>query len=108
MADQTLDTRLELLLRETLKVEAATLPQRVTPDQVIERAKAHGAFGSRFRFPRWSMAIATGAAAVAMVAAVAVGINLFTYQKPGFGGPPATSPSPSQATSAPTPAASPS
>ena len=38
---KTLDTRVESLLREALKAEAASLPLRVTSDHVLDRASTH-------------------------------------------------------------------
>jgi len=40
MADQTLDPRLELLLRGALKAEAARLPLTITAEQIVNRAVA--------------------------------------------------------------------
>ena len=87
MSDQTLDTRVESLLREALKAEAASLPLRVTSDHVLDRARVRGGTraGSRQAHARLSMAFAAGAAAVVIAIAGAGGLNFIVNQ--GIGGP---------------------
>ena len=84
MSDQTLDTRVESLLREALKAEAASLPLRVTSDHVLDRGNTRA--GSRQALPALSMAFAAGAAAVVIVMAGVVGLN-FVVNQQGLGGP---------------------
>lgn len=72
MSDQAFDTGFESLLRKTLKAEAAALPLRLRPEQVIERAKVRSRAKVGWRLsPRLAMAVAA-AAAVVVVAAIAL------------------------------------
>ena len=49
MADQTLDPRLEMLLRDVLAAEVASLPLTVRPDRILERAEARRRARARSR-----------------------------------------------------------
>src|SRR5688572_4004796 len=92
MSDQTLDPRLDSLLRDVLKAEAGSLPLTVRPEQILERRKARqgGRPGWRVGVARLSMAVGAGAAAIVIVVG-AFGVNFFVNRETGIG---AASPSP--------------
>ena len=98
MSDQVLDQRFEALLRQALKAEGASLPMRVTADQVIDRhiaRRAGSGFLGRVQVNRF--AVQLGAVAVLIAAAFGVGIWVSRSNEIGPQPSPTPSASPAQA-----------